>query len=485
MLESHSVVPSGRVLPGIAAGSLLLLCAPLFADVDAPETRTPETALTQARILPPLYAREERTPDGIEFEIQLELTYEKRKHIFLQQRVGDDFQDFKQELQFQLYYRENQHLSAFGEIKLNAEQLSYADETARRSDRLGERGELWLSWERLFNSDAAIKIGRQNFIEPRRWWWDSDLDSIRFDYTRDSWQIYIAVAETVTRQTTREKFIDPHEDDVLRWLGNANWKLAPSLRFAAFYFRQRDHSAQPALNTLVETARADESDASLTWLGLRAAGEIGLHSGERLTYWLDGAAVTGEETVFDYVNEPAGMSRIAARRSQRVRGHAVDVGLHWFPLTKHWPILALSHARGSGDKNRNDDTDHAFRQTGLQDADQEFRYYGELLRPELSNLSITTALVGFHLPGATRLTLGYHWFRQVYPSPFLRGARIELLPAGEATDIGRELSLLVDIRKWENLKVVLAAATFKAGNAYGPATGERVTSFFVQFAYEF
>ena len=481
MLASHSGLPTGRV----AAISLLLLCTPVLADVEAPETRTPESALIQARILPPLYAREERKPEGFEFETQLELTYENLKHIFLQQRARDDSQSFKQELQLQLYYRADERFSAFGEIKLNTEQLSYPDETPGRSDRLAERGELWLAWEHLFSSEAAIKIGRQNFIEPRRWWWDSDLDALRFDYASTTWQVNMAVSKTLARLTTLDKFIEPHEDDVLRWLGNASWKLSPDLQFAAFYLQQRDHSTQPELNSVIETARVDESDASLNWLGLRAAGEIGLHSGNRLTYWLDSATLYGEETVYEYANEPAGTSRLVARRTQQVRGYAVDTGLHWFPQARHWPILAISYARGSGDKYSNDATDHAFRQSGLQDPDQEFRYYGELLRPELSNLSITTALVGFQLPGATRLTLGYHRFQQVYPSPFLRAARLEISPSGASTDIGRELSLLIDIRKWENLKMVLAAAIFTAGNAYGPAAGERATSFFAQFAYEF
>lgn len=480
MLESHSGPPTGR----IAVLPLLLLCTSVFADVVAPET-TPESALIQARLLPPLYAREEYQAEGFEFETQLELTYDNLKNIFLQQQAGDDSQGFKQELQFQLYYRANERFSAFGEIKLSAEQLSYPNQTPHRSDRLAERGELWLSWERLFNSQAAIKIGRQNFIEPRRWWWDSDLDALRIDYASTTWQVNMAVAQTLARLTTLDKFIEPNEEDVLRWLGNASWKPSLGLQFAAFYLRQRDHSTRPALNSVIETARVDESDASLNWLGLRATGEIGLRSGNRLTYWLDSATLYGEETVYDYVNEPAGTSRVAARRTQQVRGHAVDTGLHWFPQARHWPILAISHARGSGDKNPSDDTDHAFRQTGLQDPDQEFRYYGELLRPELSNLSITTALVGFNLPGATRLTLGYHKFQQVYPSPFLRAARLDISPGGASTDIGRELSLLIDMRKWENLKMILAAGIFTAGNAYGPAAGERATSFFAQFAYEF
>lgn len=70
-------------------------------------------------------------------------------------------------------------------------------------------------------------------------------------------------------------------------------------------------------------------------------------------------------------------------------------------------------------------------------------------------------------------------------SPGIASAALLLLcTPREATDIDHELSLLVDIRNWENLKVVLAAATFKAKNAYGPASGERATSFFAQFAYE-
>lgn len=479
MPESLLISTVSRVLLRIVL-SLLLVSNSVFAEVEGPNDLSPDAAISQARLLPPLYAREETPSVGLEFETQLELTYESLKNIFLQQQTGGNTREFNQELQFQLYYRANEQFSAFGEAKLKAEQLSAVDDMPRRSERQAERGELWFSWEHLFNTAAGFKIGRQNFIEPRRWWWDSDLDAIRFDYAHDSWQVNVAVAETLARLTTQEKVIDPNEEHVQRWLGNADIKLSQALQLSAFYLRQRDHSTQPELNTLIATTRSDESDASLTWLGLRVAGEIG-----RVTYWLDSATLGGEETVYDYVNEPAGMSRIVTRRTQRVRGHAVDMGIHWAPLAKDWPILALSHARGSGDKNPSDDIDHSFRQTGLQDPDQEFRYYGELLRPELSNLSITTALVGFNLPGATRLTLGYHWFRQVYPNPFLRTARIETSPTGEAPDIGRELSLLVDIRKWENLKIVLAAATFKAGSAYGPATGERATSFFAQFAYEF
>ncbi len=73
----------------------------------------------------------------------------------------------------------------------------------------------------------------------------------------------------------------------------------------------------------------------------------------------------------------------------------------------------------------------------------------------------------------------------MYPAPFLRDARIEADPTGNSKDIGEELSLLVELRKWENLEIDLAAAIFESGDAFGVSAGERAKSLFVKVAYEF
>ncbi len=51
--------------------------------------------------------------------------------------------------------------------------------------------------------------------------------------------------------------------------------------------------------------------------------------------------------------------------------------------------------------------------------------------------------------------------------------------------IGEELSLLVELRKWENLEIDLAAAIFESGDAYGKSAGEHAKSIFVKLGYEF
>ena len=318
MVGQHMVYPTGRMSRAIARASrhaLISLLGGLWL------------LLLMGRCANA--ADLEASGGPLEFEGSLELVHEKMQNAAFGQRPGDDVRTSKQEIQLQLSYRANERLSALGEIKFQAEQQAYADETPRRSEKEVERGEFWLYWQRLFDSDAAIKIGRQNFAEPRQWWWDDDLDALRFDYTRDSWHLTFGVAEAFTRKSSLEKFIDPQDDDVLRLLAHADWKLSSSVQFSAFYLRQRDHSPRPSLDSLVETARADESDADLRWIGLRCAGDIGLSSGGTLKYWLDTAVVSGDEAVFEFRNEVAGMSRVSSRRQQRVRGHAVDLGLTW------------------------------------------------------------------------------------------------------------------------------------------------------------
>ena len=102
-----------------------------------------------------------------------------------------------------------------------------------------------------------------------------------------------------------------------------------------------------------------------------------------LEYWLDAAYVRGRDSSTD------------------IRAFGADMGATYTfdaPLT---PYVTLAYAFGSGDRSTTKGTDESFRQTGLQDNDAKFggvasfRYYGEVLDLELSNISIYTAGIGF------------------------------------------------------------------------------------------
>jgi hypothetical protein len=432
----------------------------------------------------------EETPEppdeSLEFNVELELNHTELRNVTLGQQRHDDTPFSEQEMQLQLSYRPGERFSAMGEIKLIGEQETRLDEIPRNSEeQFVERGETWVYFQRLLDSGFSLQIGRQNFVEPRRWWWDDDLDAVRLHYARGASRYYVGVAEQLARVSSEEDFIDPEEQDVRRVFGYASWRLSEGLTVAAFYLGQDDHSRHPAVDSIIETDREDESDADLRWTGLRAAGDIPLSRGGLLSYWVDAAVVAGDEAFFELEPDVPGSLRVTSIQRHHVEGRAADVGVEWTLPVRFKPSLTLSYAQGSGDKNLTDNTDRAFRQTGLQDRDEEFRYYGELLKPELSNLSVRNISIGFTTFADTRVTLGYHDFRQVYAAPFLRDARIETEPTGRDKDIGDEISLLIQIRDWKDIEIDLAAATFTAGDAFGPEAGKRANSAFFKFVYQF
>jgi hypothetical protein len=195
--------------------------------------------------------------------------------------------------------------------------------------------------------------------------------------------------------------------------------------------------------------------------------------------------VLGKERLLDFTDARRGKIRVAARRSRRVRGWAVDLGGRWDSELPGRPLFTLGYAVGSGDKNPGRGADRSFRQTGLQANDEEFRMYGELLQPELSNLSIPVAAVRFPVFAKNYVEFAYRHFRQLHAAPFLREARIEAEPNGVDKYIGREWMLYALIKQWKQLEIELVGAAFRAGGAYGPRSGRMAYSFFTKVTYEF
>ncbi|MBI3900446.1 MAG: alginate export family protein [Gammaproteobacteria bacterium] len=416
---------------------------------------------------------------------EIEWTRDKLTNAALAQPPQDDVRVSEQEIKLQLSYRSSEFWSAFGEVKLNAQQQARTDGSPRISSEGVARGETWLYIERLFDGGGALQIGRQNISEPRGWWWDDELDAVRVHYVHEPWRLSTGVAEELARTSSTDDFIDPSQQRVRRWFGHGTWKLSDGLVVDAFFLQQRDRSKRSDVDSVIETARVDEADADLRWAGVRASGVVTLPQAATLSYWFDAAMVTGDETTFEFDDDEPGSSRVSARYEHRVRGRAIDLGTVWQLASNRGPALTVNYARGSGDADASDDIDHAFRQTGLQNSDREFRAYGELLRPELSNLVVAGANFGVSVHDDSRLSVAYHRFRQVVPATFLRAARIEADLTGASKDIGDELSLLVEVREWRDVQIELALAVFTAGEAFGTARGTHANDIFFRLTYPF
>ena len=352
-----------------------------------------------------------------------------------------------------------------------------------------ERREHWLFagdvLQNVLGRGYSLQIGRQKFQEVREWWWDRDLDALRVYYDRPEMHSELGVGRELAPDSTLTRFITPDDENVFRLLGNAAWAWSERQRLDLFSLYHSDHSGQRSIGQILRQDREDPSDARLLWLGARASGELDGGALGDLSYGLDGAWVAGDETVFGFdscadSDTPCPVNkrdetheRLSSRRHHDVGGFAIDARTTLESPLRWRPAFTLGYAFGSGDSNARHGEDTAFRQTGLHRNNDRFlgvdrfHYYGELARPELSNLHIVTASVGWRILHSSSLELLYHYYQQAVPAPFLRDTKLKADPNGRSGAIGHEWDMALGLEEWEHLEVELIGALFLAGSAFG------------------
>ena len=378
-------------------------------------------------------------------------------------------------LKLEFFYRLGRHASMFVQGDVGFEAELYREAGTRENTGSVRRGQAWVYVARMFGTPFALQVGRQRFREKREWWWDEDLDAVRLRYVGNRFVAEVAVAQEVAGESLRDLRLAPEHQDLRRVLGNAAWAPTPEFRLDLFGLWAHDRSPSPGLGEVIPSTSDDEEDANLVWFGTRFSGD--LNDGRAaLSYWIDGAVVRGRDIRLGFVPAGDGL-RVATRTEHRVVGWATDLGMTWTP-SRGGLALTVSYAAGSGDDDPADGTDHAFRQTGLQDNNgryegvDRFRYYGELLRPELSNLEILSTSIGLPLLRSSSIELLYHRYSQIVARSEIVGARLKADPAGLAPGLGEEIDLALGLEEWEHLEMELIAAAFRAGRAFAGRAGE-------------
>lgn len=182
-----------------------------------------------------------------------------------------------------------------------------------------------------------------------------------------------------------------------------------------------------------------------------------------LTYWGELAFVRGRDEL-----------------SQKLMGYGFDVGatyrLMGVPL---YPSATLAYAFGSGNGSSEDGKNREFRQTGLQSNESrfagitKFRWYGEALDPELTNLRIITAGLGIRPAANLTVEVVYHryWLNEIATD--LRSTVLTALMnqvEGRASkDVGSEIDFVVGVRNLfgvRRLGVDLRVGWFFPGDAF-------------------
>ncbi len=422
---------------------------------------------------------------------ELETKPSDQRDVRLGLKDDDQFQA-DQHLELELLYALSQTSFLFIEGKMNHRKIFYAEDDQEPDQVEFQRGEMWFFSEDFFAEHWSLRVGRQNIREKREWWWDENLDAMTVLYEEGSWELEFGIAQELMKVSDRQDGIDPEEKDLLRVFTHAKWHWAPKQQLAFFFLNQDDGSPSVEVNQQISKNEVDQVDADLSWLGIRAMGRWKMGSLGKMYYWLDTAYVDGKETVFDFDDIPDGRSEVQSRVTQDVQAWAIDIGATWETELRGTPSLTLGYAIGSGDRNPNDNTNHAFRQTGLQDNNgrfsgvDRFRYYGELLRPELSNITIGTIAIGFPVLKNSSIEILYHQYRQVeLKKGRLRDADIKADVLGKNKEIGQEIDVVIGLEEWVHLEVELISAFFLAGDAFGSPPEDLAIMHILKIDYNF
>lgn len=387
----------------------------------------------------------------------------------------------RQELELEFFYQAGAKVSLFVEARVAYQsELETLGEGSSDSKVSLRAGEVWLHWDEIGDSAWSLQIGRQTMRDRRRWWWSGKLDALRLLYDRGPVELELAVAETFRPLETEQPFVDPEDEDVVRALGSFSWRYGRRHWLEFFALAHRDRSETPLAGEVLTTGELDRNDAELDWFGMRMRGDRRWGRGGSFGYWGDAGLVQGRETLIDFDDIGGDRIVVDGLSERQVRGWGIDLGMTWRASGGGAPALTLGYALGSGDREPGDLQDRSFRQSGLESNSGRFRgvhgfrYYGELLQPELSNMEILTLATGFRFLRSSSIEVVSHRYRQVEPTPFLRGTRFRSRPDGVSRELGTELDLVLGIQEWQHARFRLFGSAFWPGSAFPLLTDEIV-----------
>jgi alginate production protein len=222
------------------------------------------------------------------------------------------------------------------------------------------------------------------------------------------------------------------------------------IKLAAYLIRRDDRSGQ-------------EGEPLL--MGVRSQGM----PSDTFSYWIELAHMRGHDEL-----------------SRNLSGYAYDFGgTYRFINLPFNPNVTLGYAHATGDDHPNHSKNNEFRQTGLQSneakfgAISDFKTYGEALDPELSNLKILTAGIGFRLAPNVPVDLVYHRYRLDEIADEIRNSLLTAQMNQDDTqlskDVGSGFDIVIGIRHLfgvRRLGLDLRAGWFFPGEAFRIEEGD-------------
>ncbi len=278
----------------------------------------------------------------------------------------------------------------------------------------------------------ALQVGRQRFEEGREWVVRRDYDAVRAKLKTSFAEFEMSVGEKLSDA-------DSEDGGVVNYLAAARTEFLPGQRMYAYFLHRKN---------------GDLIDLDRKHFGASLEGDI-----DDFSWWADLGGVDGLE---------GGLP---------VKGFGFDfAAMYVFKDLPLEPSLYAGYAVGAGDGDLSDGVDNTFRQSGVQRNNDRFngvagfRYYGNLFRPELSNMEITTVGVGVRPSARSSVDLLFHTYRQDVAYPLLRTSRLRYDPNGLDPDLGVGIDLVIGLEDWRPWEFEIDLGWFDPGGAFDGAS---------------
>ena len=291
--------------------------------------------------------------DRLRFSTLIEARYKGEENYNLDDRRERNREDTAGSIRGRFVLAPSNH-GISGQLEFRFTYLRVNDDLLGTFDLDDSRfSESFVFLDNPFEVDFDIQAGRMDFDDRREWIYDQNLDGLRFYWTVAGWLAELSATTTLTDGKPRDE--NTHN-------------------YVAYVSDEGRHFAAYAVHRDTDFLGLREK---VTHMGLRAFAEWP----PQHKSWVELARLSG------------------SRGNTDLRGWGLDVGTTRY-LGERW-YLTAGWAFGQGDENSGNGMDGNFRQTRLQDNNGKFggvtsfRYYGELIDPELANMHIATLGIGY------------------------------------------------------------------------------------------
>lgn len=336
----------------------------------------------------------------------------------------------------------------FSATKINRDVTLNEGAVAEHRELLAELDEFYVRWIPFRN--GIVSAGRSRMNDPRNWLFassDDMNDNVQLQY-RDDTDFFQIVA--AARDLLPSNLFEPSDQH-------------RSLNYAATFEHSFPNGMRGGGFLLLQNRSGEGGSVDRTYFGARSRGTV---AAGHIDYWADTVVLRGM----------AGTTPM--------RSYAFDTGVIYKFLDALQFHIVGSYAYGSGDGDPADGIDRRFRQTGIQENRYQyggvsrFKYYGESLNPELSNLAVATAAVGFKPDALSSIDLVAHHYELAHAGGGLIASRLNRQPTGASQNAGNAIDLVAGYRDRTAVEFEFFGGWFMPGPAFGPFRADSVYGMF-------